>query len=108
MSTQAENRCYRCRTDCTPVSNLSADGGEGETPASFVCIGFNRAQDRTVPSDRFTLCWKNKAIDERSHWDKRDLMDTMSVIAQALSTDENIRVSNGFSEHDMQQVNMLA
>lgn len=107
MSTQSENRCYRCRTDCTPVANLSADG-ESEVPVSFVCIGFNRAQDRTVPADRFTLCWKNKAIDERGHWDKRDLMDTMSVIAQALSTDENIRVSNGFSEHDMQQVNMLA
>lgn len=72
-----------------------------------MCIGFNRPQDRAVPGDRFTLCWKNKAVDERGHWDKRDLMDTMSVIAQALSTDENIRVSNGFSEHDMQQVNML-
>lgn len=106
MSTQSENRCYRCRTDCTPVANLSADG-ESSTPASFVCIGFNRPQDRTVAQDRFTLCWKNKAIDERGHWDKRDLIDTMSVIAQALSTDENIRVSNGFTEHDMQQVSML-
>lgn len=31
----------------------------------------------------------------------------MSVIAQALSTDENIRVSEGFSEHDMNNVNFL-
>lgn len=108
MSTQTENRCFRCRTDCVPVSNLSADEPAHDgSAASFVCVGFNRKEDRTVPADRFTLCWKNKEVDERGHWDKRDLLDTMSVIAQALSTDENIRVSNRFSEHDMQQVDML-
>lgn len=35
------------------------------------------------------------------HWDRRDLLDTMSVIAQALSTDENIRVSSGMTEAEM-------
>lgn len=64
-------------------------------------------KDRTVPGDRFTLCWKNSAVDERGHWDKRDLLDTMSVIAQALSTDENIRVNEGLDEAGMQQVNMI-
>ena len=109
MSTQTENRCFRCRADCVPVANLAADEPAADgSAASFVCVGFNRKEDRTVPADRFTLCWKNKAVDERGHWDKRDLLDTMSVIAQALSTDENIRASNGFSEHDMQQVDMLA
>lgn len=44
---------------------------------------------------------------ERGHWDKRDLMCTMSVIAQALSIDENIRVSNDFTEKDMQEANMM-
>lgn len=108
MSTQTENNCFRCRTDCTPVANLSADApSTAGTPASFVCVGFNRKEDRSVPQDRFTMCWKNHAVDERGHWDKRDLLDTMSVIAQALSTDENIRVSNGFTEHDMQQVDMV-
>ena len=109
MTTQTENQCFRCRTDCVPVSNLSADEPAPDgMPASFVCVGFNRMVDRTVPADRFTFCWKNSAVDERGHWDKRDLLDTMSVIAQALSTDENIRVSNGFSEQDMQQVDMQA
>lgn len=103
MTTQTENNCLRCRTDCTPLANLSADG-EG---TSFVCVGANRPQDRTVPQDRFTLCWKNSVIDERGHWDKRDLLDTMSVVAQALSTDENVRVNNNFTEDDMQQVQML-
>jgi hypothetical protein len=72
-----------------------------------VCVGYNRPEDRVVPADRFTLCWKNGAVDERGHWDRRDLLDTLSVIGQALSTDENIRVSNGFSEQDMLEVNML-
>ena len=103
MSTRTENDCLRCRKDCVPLANLSSD----TDAKSFVCVGANAVKSRTVPQDRFTLCWKNDLIDERGHWDKRDLLDTMSVIAQALSTDENIRVSNGFSEHDMQQVDML-
>lgn len=104
MGTVTENNCIRCRTDCTPAANVSADG-EGK---SFVCVGWNLPQDRTIPADRFTLCWKNDVVDERGHWDKRDLLDTMSVIAQALSTDENIRVNEGLDEAGMQQVNMLA
>lgn len=109
MSTQTENQCFRCRADCVPLSNLSADQPtpDGSAPASFVCVGLNRKEDRTVPADRFTLCWKNGAVDERGHWDKRDLLDTMSVIAQALSTDENIRVSNSFSEQDMNETDFL-
>lgn len=107
MGTQTENQCFRCRTDCTPAANLSADEPTpGHEPESFVCVGWNRPQDRTVPQDRFTLCWKNSAVDERGHWDKRDLLDTLSVISQALSTDENIRVSNNFTEKDMQEVEM--
>jgi hypothetical protein len=108
MSTQTENNCWRCRTDCTPAANLSASApGPDGMPASFVCVGWNRPQDRGVPGDRFTLCWKNNAVDERGHWDKRDLLDTMSVIAQALSTDENVRVNEGLDEAGMQRVNML-
>ena len=103
MSTVTENACFRCRHDCTPVANIAAD----EEAKSFVCVGFNKKEDRALPQDRFTLCWKNKAVDERGHWDKRDLLDTVSVIMQALSTDENIRVNNNFTEHDMQQVDML-
>ena len=76
MSTVTENACFRCRHDCTPVANIAAD----EEAKSFVCVGFNKKEDRALPQDRFTLCWKNKAVDERGHWDKRDLLDTVSVI----------------------------
>jgi hypothetical protein len=105
MTTQTENTCFRCRTDCVPLANLSADGGP--MPASFVCVGLNSLNSRSIPQDRFTLCWKNGAVDERGHWDKRDLIDTMSVIAQALSTDENIRVNEGAEESDMQKMNFI-
>jgi hypothetical protein len=108
MSTQTENRCFRCRTDCTPAANLSSsEPAEDGSFASFVCVGFNRPEDRMVPQDRFTLCWKNGAVDERGHWDKRDLIDTMSVIAQALSVDENIRVGEKLDEAGMQQIRMF-
>lgn len=109
MGTKTEDGvCFRCREDCVALANLSADEPTPDKmPVSFVCVGLNRKEDRSVPQDRFTLCWKNSAIDERGHWDKRDLLDTMSVISQALSTDENILVSNGFSEHDMQQVDLI-
>jgi len=91
-----------------PLSNLAADEPAPDgSIASFVCVGLNSIESRTVAQDRFTLCWKNNAVNERGHWDKRDLMDTMSVIAQALSIDENIRVSNDFTEKDMQEANMM-
>jgi hypothetical protein len=103
MSTQTQNACLRCLKDCTPLANLSSD----EQAKSFVCVGLNHPQSRTVPQDRFTLCWKNNVIDERGHWDKRDLLDTASVILQALSTDENIRVNQGVEESGMQQINFI-
>lgn len=63
MSNQTENRCYRCRTDCTPAANLAADvPGLNGMPASFVCVGWNRPTSRIVPADRFTLCWKNDEV----------------------------------------------
>ena len=103
MGTTTENRCLRCREDCTPVANLFAD----QALKSFICVGYNRPEDRAVPGDRFTLCWKNAAVDECGHWDRRDLLDTMSVIAQALSVDENLRVNTDMSDDDMNQARLL-
>jgi hypothetical protein len=103
MTTNTKEQCLRCRTDCVPLANISSDEGQ----QSFICVGLNSKESRSIPQDRFTLCWKNDQVNERGHWDKRDLMDTMSVIAQALSTDENIRVNNNFDEAQMQQVDFL-
>lgn len=104
MGTTTENQCFRCRTDCTPLANLSAD----EELSSFVCVGYNKKESRSIESDRFTLCWKNKVIDERGNWDRRDLLDTSSVILQALSTDENIRIGEGLTDDEMNNMDFLA
>lgn len=105
MPTITQNECMRCRTNCTPLANLISDDTEKDgKPASFICVGMNKKEDRQVKQDRFTLCWVNSAVDECGHWDKRDLLDTMSVISQALSIDENIRVNNGLEEKDMQEI----
>ncbi len=97
MSEQNESPCLRCRTDCKPIANLVSS----QEPKSFICVGYNDRSTRQVEQDRFSLCWVNDQIDEHGHWDRRDLIDTMSVISQALSIDENIRVSRGVSDDDM-------
>lgn len=102
MSTVTENRCPRGLKNCTPA-DVIAD----ENCASFVCVGWNVPQGRTVAQDRFTLCWKNSAIDQLGHWNRSDLLDTMCVIAQALSTDENVRVNEGVDESGMQAMNFV-
>lgn len=99
MGTQTEGVCFRCRKDCKPIANIKSD----ESPLSFICVGYNDKSTRPIPQDRFTLCWKNDVIDEEGCWDRRDLLDTLSVIGQALSIDENIRVSEGFSDDQMNE-----
>jgi len=104
MGTVTKEQCLRCRDDCVPLANLSSDEGD----SSFVCVGYNKKENREVKQDRFTLCWKNSATDELGHWDKRDLIDTVSVITQALSIDENIRVSGEMSEDQMNDSDFLS
>jgi hypothetical protein len=108
MTTHTENVCWRKRKDCVPAANLCSDSpGESAAPKSFICIGWNSPKDRSVSADRFTFCWKNTVIDQRDHLDKRDLLDTLSVIGQALSVDENVRVNEALEEREMQQINMI-
>lgn len=99
--------CPRGLVDCTAVNNIISDDLKDDVPASFVCVGYNRPENREVAHDRFTLCWKNSSVDEMGHWDKRDLIDTVSVIASALSIDENIIVSRGMTEKEMDEVDLI-
>lgn len=94
--------CPRGRADCRPLQNVIADEfAPSGDPASFVCCGYNKPDTRQVTGDRFTLCWKNEAVDERGHWDRRDILDTLSVLSTALSIDENIRVFEGMTDEEM-------
>ena len=86
MSITLPDKCLRDRTDCEPLAQISSDCG-----TSFFCCGHNDGTTRDVKEDRFTLCFKNELIDEMGHWCERDIKDQMSVMAQALSVDENMR-----------------
>jgi len=82
--------CLRGRDDCEPLSQVKSDD-----KTSFICCGMNDGTERTVEQDCFTMCWKNQDIDTRDFWDKRDITDTISVMAQALSIDANIENNEG-------------
>ncbi len=86
MPIHLPERCLRGRDDCQPLSLLASD-----EDTSFVCCGHSDPESRTVEQDRFRVCWKNDMVDEMGDYDERDMKDTMSVLAQALSVDENMR-----------------
>lgn len=90
--------CPRGFDTCAPLQNLLSNQ---DGPQSFICCGYNDGSKRSVAGDRFTLCWKNGAVDEIGHWDRRDILDTMAMMATALSIDENMRVATGMSEAEM-------
>jgi len=71
--------------DCQPYAQIQSNCG-----GSFICCGLNSPEQRAEPQDKFRVCWKNEVIDEMTDWDRRDLTDTISVMAQALSVDANI------------------
>ena len=77
--------CLRCLSTCKPLASLEdVEGG-------FICVGRNDGSE--VKDDRkqdiYTYCWLNDQIDERTFMDRRDIVDSMSVMAQALSVIEN-------------------
>jgi hypothetical protein len=80
--------CPRKRDDCTSLSQIISD-----CKTSFICCGHNDPESRTVSGDNFRFCFKNNVIDEISDWDERDLKDTISVMAQALSVDGNMKIN---------------
>ena len=85
MSLFLPEKCLRNLTDCTPLSQIQSDNTK-----SFICCGKNDSKTRKVKQDTFRHCWVNRYIDEISNWDKRDIIDTLSVLSQALSIDANI------------------
>lgn len=76
---------------CMPLSNILSTPVDGVS--TFFCVGQNDPSVRKVPGDRFRVCFKNSVIDEMGDWDKRDILDQVSVFTMALSIDENYRVS---------------
>lgn len=95
-------KCMR-QLRAMPLQNIIATSGE-----SFICVGYNHPKERAVPQDRFCHCWKNASIDQHSHWDRRDLLDTVAMMSSALSVDENIRVGEKMTEAQMNKADLTA
>lgn len=75
----------RDRGDCQPLANIVSDLEFGE-PQTFICCGENDGRNRVVPQDKYTLCVKtNDGVDDMRNLDYRDIVDQVSVMAQALS-----------------------
>ena len=79
------DKCLRNRKDCKPCAQIESD-----CKTSFVCCGMVPKKKRVVPQDKFRLCWKNSNVDEMGDYDQRDVIDTISVLSQALSIDANM------------------
>lgn len=98
MSIELPKKCLRdLKMVCIPYSQISSDCG-----TSFVCCGHLHSFVRNIPQDEFRVCWKNSSVDEIGDYDRRDIIDTISVLSQALSVDENIKTSGmDYDEEEM-------
>lgn len=86
------DKCLRGLSTCRPLSSIESETNpETGKPYSFICVGMNDGTEvkEGHKQDKYTVCWHNSQVDDRSFWDKRDLTDTASVIMQGLSAIEN-------------------
>lgn len=86
MPLRLPETCLRGLSDCEPLAQIQSDNGD-----SFICCGVNDGARRKMNEDRFTHCWQNSEVQQMDYWSMRDMKDTISVLAQALSVDANIR-----------------
>ena len=73
--------CPRGIKDCKSLSQVIAAGH-----ASFICCG-EHGQGKLV-QDKYRVCFKNAEIDDQQDFDKRDITQTLGVLAGALSVIE--------------------
>ena len=97
MSIQLPQTCPRGLSDCRPLSQVVSDDG-----SSYICCGCSDPSTRSVQSDDVRHCWKNDAVDSMTDFDRRDVIDTISVLSGALSVianTENSAKSDAPEEH---------
>lgn len=80
MGIYLPEKCLRDQSDCEPLAQIASDCGD-----SFICVGCNDGTRREVEQDKYTYCWKTPVIDQEDHVDETDLLDTISVMSQAMS-----------------------
>lgn len=89
MSIELPEKCPRKEKDCEPYALLMST-----CKRSFNCVGKNDGTNREILQDEYRVCFKNKTINEMTDYDKRDIIDTLSILAQGLSIIENIETNN--------------
>lgn len=99
------NPCPRGFDNCEALTNVESSTDPDEK--SFVCVGYNKKENRVHKQDRFRHCWVSAGMDVMTDMDRRDFIDTLSVISQALSLDENIRVYEEISEEAMNELDLI-
>jgi hypothetical protein len=84
-------KCF-CDEECIPLSQMVSTDGESYLT---VCerLSFEDDDERTL-NDKYIVRFKNDQIDDVQYYDKRDLIDTISVLAQAVSVIENMEINN--------------
>lgn len=72
--------CMREIEGCRPIANIHSDD-----LSSFICCGLSTEETRTVPQDKFRLCFHNKMTDSMFDHDETDLKDLSAIISVALA-----------------------
>lgn len=86
MPIELPEKCLREGVDCVPFAQIVSDDR-----TSFICCGMSYPDDRSRLKDPFRHCFKNDSIDTMHDNDERDLVDTISVLVQALSVHHNFK-----------------
>ena len=93
MGIARPHSCLRGCTDCMPLASMVTKWGDEAKDRAFICIGENDGTNRVWPGDELRHCFKNDVIDTTEDWDRRDVVDTVSVLMQGLSMHDNMRLN---------------
>ena len=102
--------CPRGLKNCESLSNVVSDDSFPQEDKSFICVGYNQQEEREFHQDRFRHCvfsGNGKRVDHMTDADRRDLIEVVSVIGQALSIDENIRVYDEKTDEEMNETDLI-
>lgn len=89
--------CPRGRTDCESLAQIigSEKFRKNGLPRDFICCGKHDGKvlirsHKRHHGDEFRVCWKTAfGVDEMGEWDRRDIIDTIAVLTNAMSIAEN-------------------
>lgn len=78
-------KCF-CDEPCQPLSQVISDNKKSYIT---VCRRRKRGKTKRSKQDRYIVTFKNDVIDDVQYYDKRDLIDTATVLLEAVSIIEN-------------------